>query len=217
MTDQSDWWEYFTHTVVAVTYPVLHSSTWLLTHARTTRYISQSKKPLYTLIAADKGTAGGICDAASGQWLLFRAARRTNDPSEGLVIDAVDNGVVKELQLLQTGSNAESKVDQQLQSISKNTGIKANNDVVAFLDGSAQVVADVGEYFALLSFNLGGPEDGGHMAAIHNCNGQLTLFDINYGIFEMPANRFAGWFTTYMYTTGYQLAFKTFDCLLYRK
>ena len=46
MPDKSTWWEYFTHSVVAVTYSAVHASTKAMTSAKVLHGISQSMNPL---------------------------------------------------------------------------------------------------------------------------------------------------------------------------
>jgi hypothetical protein len=214
MSDKSTYFELFSHTVVSMTQPLVSWATTVNGQGTRTRDICQSRNPIHALIVTDSGTSGGICDAASGEWIRSNWGYAT-DPTIGLQSGAsFDAGTVRSLQAIQNtpGSAFRRVAADCLGDPTK--GVTSNPTVINLIVNGNGIFRT--QYSVLLEFNFRGGAQGGHSTAAYRNGNVIEYFDINYGLYVIPRGEFDNWFWWYMSVSGYNISFGSIDVTLFK-
>ena len=213
MSNQSTYFERFSHTVVSVTQPLVSWATTVNGQGTRTRDICQSRNPIHALIITDSGTSGGICDAASGEWIRSKWDARVTDPTIGL----------------QSGANFDADTVRSLQAIQKMPGSAFGPVVAGLLSDPTKAVTSNAtiinlivngngifktQYSVFLEFNFRMGAQGGHSTAAYRDADVIEYFDINYGLYVIPRGEFDNWFWWFMSFSGYNTSFGSVDVTL---
>ena len=220
MVDHTTYVEAFNNTVVCATQPLVGWATQVNGLGTRTLDICQARDPIQSLIADNASTSGGICDAASYQWIMSKWDNAFADPTPDLATGAnagTMNAAVQALKHIQSGNDDAYKLlaYRLLRNATGRINAVSSGDIS---NGITADRVDFGtRYSTLIEFKFRLGMDGGHTTAVYRDGNVIEYFDINYGLYRLNRNQFADWFWWFMQASGYTVAFGSVDLSFYKR